>query len=133
MKFAKSRELKQVEPIKPRALDRIREIPLLTAPKVQMKKGSDLKGPIDTGYFKLKEGIEPKTIIIRNFDRVWNVNNVLPPDPNGEAGINYYFQIVNLSFAIFDKLTGSIVYGPADNSTIWEDLPGPWSGTNDFV
>jgi PKD repeat protein len=39
-------------------------------------------------------------------------------------------QMVNLAFAIYDK-SGNLLYGPADNSTIWSGFVGSWTGTND--
>ncbi|MCD4724517.1 MAG: T9SS type A sorting domain-containing protein [Bacteroidales bacterium] len=65
-----------------------------------------------------------------NFDGVGNVNGVLPPDTDGDVGPNHYFQMINLSFAIWDK-QGNKLYGPVDNSTLWNGFIGPWTGTND--
>ncbi len=65
-----------------------------------------------------------------NINGVGNINNVMPPDTEGDVGPNHYFQMINLSFQIFDK-NGASVYGPAANSTIWSGFPGPWAGTND--
>jgi hypothetical protein len=65
-----------------------------------------------------------------NVDGVGNVNGVYPPDTDGDVGPNHYFQMINLSFAIFSK-TGARLYGPADNSTLWQGFIGPWTGTND--
>jgi hypothetical protein len=65
-----------------------------------------------------------------NFMGLGNVNGVYPPDTEGDVGPNHYFLMINSSFAIYDK-TGIQLYGPADNSTIWDGFPGPWSGTND--
>ena len=67
---------------------------------------------------------------IQNFDGTGNVNGVMPPDTDGDVGPNHYFQIVNMSFQIFDK-EGNSLYGPADNSTLWDGLIGPWTGHND--
>jgi hypothetical protein len=67
---------------------------------------------------------------IQNFDGTGNVNGVMPPDTDGDVGPNHYFQIVNLSFQIFDK-EGNSLYGPADNSTLWSGFIGPWTGHND--
>jgi len=67
---------------------------------------------------------------IVNFDGVGNVNGVLPPDTDGDVGPNHYFQMINLSFAIYDK-SGNKLYGPVDNSTLWSGFIGPWTGTND--
>src|SRR5215813_310486 len=48
----------------------------------------------------------------------YNVN-VAPPDTNGAVGATQYVQWVNLSFAVFDKATGNMVYGPAAGNTLW--------------
>lgn len=65
-----------------------------------------------------------------NFLGLGNVNGVFPPDTDGDVGLNHYFLMINSSFAIYDK-AGIQLYGPADNSTLWDGFPGPWSGTND--
>jgi PKD repeat protein len=52
------------------------------------------------------------------------------PDTNGDVGPNHYMQMVNAAFQIFDK-NGNSLYGPADNSTLWDGFIGPWTGTND--
>jgi hypothetical protein len=67
---------------------------------------------------------------VRNFEGVGNVNGVYPPDTDGDVGANHYFQMINLSFAIWDK-EGNLLYGPVDNSTLWQGFIGPWTGTND--
>lgn len=46
------------------------------------------------------------------------------PDTNGEAGVNYYVQVVNFSFQIWTK-SGSPVYGPASISTLWTGTTSP--------
>ena len=65
-----------------------------------------------------------------NIDGVPNVNGVYPPDTDGDVGPDHYFQMINLSFAIYDK-AGTKLYGPVDNSTLWNGFIGPWTGTND--
>jgi len=65
-----------------------------------------------------------------NIDGVGNVNGVIPPDTDGDVGPDHYFQMINLSFAIWDK-EGTLLYGPVDNSTLWSGFIGPWTGTND--
>ena len=67
---------------------------------------------------------------IQNFEGTPNVNGVYPPDTDGDVGPNHYYQMINLSFQIFDK-EGNSLYGPADNSTLWDGFIGPWTGTND--
>jgi hypothetical protein len=65
-----------------------------------------------------------------NLAGVGNVNGVYPPDTEGDVSPDYYFQMINLSFAIWDK-DGNQLYGPVDNSTLWTGFIGPWTGTND--
>jgi len=67
---------------------------------------------------------------IVNVEGTGNVNGVYPPDTDGDVGPNHYFQMINLSFAIYDK-EGNKLYGPVSNSTLWSGFPGPWTGTND--
>ncbi len=61
---------------------------------------------------------------------IGNVNGVYPPDTEGAVGPDHYFQMINLSFAIWDK-NGTKLYGPVDNSTLWEGFIGAWTGSND--
>ncbi len=68
--------------------------------------------------------------IVQNFDGMPMSCNCAPPDPNGDVGPNHYFQMVNVSFEIFNK-SGTSLYGPADNSTLWDGFTGPWTGHND--
>lgn len=52
-----------------------------------------------------------------------------PPDANGDVNDDYYFQVVNTTYAIYDK-EGNIVAGPTDLNEIFaDDLPG--AGNND--
>jgi hypothetical protein len=81
---------------------------------------------LQTSYPSTREIAGP----VVNLDGVGNVNGVYPPDTDGDVGLNYYFQMINLSFAIWDK-QGTLLYGPADNSTLWNGFIGPWTGTND--
>ncbi len=67
---------------------------------------------------------------IQNFAGVGRITSLTPPDTDGDVGPNHYFQMVNVSFAIWDK-EGNLLYGPVDNSTLWNGFIGPWTGTND--
>ena len=64
------------------------------------------------------------------FDGVGNVNSVLPPDPSGAVGPNHYVQMVNLSFAVWDK-SGNNLMGPVSNNTLWQGFGGPCEASND--
>ncbi|MEI6434337.1 MAG: GEVED domain-containing protein [Bacteroidota bacterium] len=62
-----------------------------------------------------------------------NPNGWFPPDCNGEVSADYYFQAINVSFQIFNK-TGTSLYGPTNNNTIWTGLPGGTdSGTDPVI
>ena len=70
--------------------------------------------------------------INENFAGVSNLNGVAPPDTEGDVSPDNYFQMINLSFAIYDR-NGNLVYGPFDNQTIWEgfDDGQPFDNAND--
>ncbi|MBU2651322.1 MAG: T9SS type A sorting domain-containing protein [Bacteroidetes bacterium] len=67
---------------------------------------------------------------LQNFAGVGRITALTPPDTDGDVGPDHYFQMVNVSFAIWDK-QGNLLYGPVDNSTLWDGFVGPWTGTND--
>ena len=70
----------------------------------------------------------------QSFEGIGNVNNVLPPDTTAAVGPNHYIQAVNVSFAIYSKSASalpSLLYGPADTSTIWSGFGGPCEARND--
>ena len=54
-----------------------------------------------------------------------------PPDTNGAVGATQYVQIVNSSFAVFDKATKTVVYGPVGTNTLWSGFGGPCETDND--
>ena len=66
---------------------------------------------------------------ILNFEGMGNLSGVYPPDTQGDISLDYFVQVVNLNFAVYSK-TGSLLFGPAALSTIWEGIPYPWNGTN---
>ena len=54
-----------------------------------------------------------------------------PPDTNGAVGATQYVQWVNTSFAVFNKATGAVVFGPAAGNTLWQGFGGPCETNND--
>jgi len=85
--------------------------------KVIENFSSDYIDPVKQNFFA------PLTndTTIQNFDGTGNVNYLAPPDTHGDVGPNHYFQVVNASFAIYNK-TGTAILGPLDNSTIWNGI-----------
>ena len=57
-------------------------------------------------------------------------NGWTPPDTNGAAGATQYVQWVNVEFAIFDKASGALVYGPSAGNTLWTGFGGPCETSN---
>ncbi len=107
------------------APDQALEIPLLSLPRNQLKKTVQSIDPIMQKSFP---GVTaPPTTV--NFEGLNNVNNVLPPDTNGDIGPNHYVQIVNLSFAVYDR-NGNLLLGPLNNNTPFLDFGGPCQTTN---
>ena len=57
-----------------------------------------------------------------------------PPDCNGAVGPNHFFQVVNLTYAIYNKSDGSIAAGPsALNSIFNSSLPGAGYNNGDPI
>jgi hypothetical protein len=54
-----------------------------------------------------------------------------PPDTNGAVGSTQYVQWVNEAFAVYNKSTGAMVYGPAAGNTIWSGFGGGCQNNND--
>jgi hypothetical protein len=49
----------------------------------------------------------------------------MPPDTTGAVGRNHYVQMVNASYAVFDKVTGALMAGPFDIQSLFKNLPDP--------
>jgi hypothetical protein len=114
--------LKQPEMLAP---DQALEIPLHSLPKPLLEGAVP---EVDSVVQKSLPGVSaPPTIA--NFEGLDNVNNVLPPDTNGDIGPNHYVQIVNLSFAVYDR-NGNLLLGPLNNNTIFQGFGGPCESTN---
>ena len=54
-----------------------------------------------------------------------------PPDVNGRVGATQYVQWNNSSFAVFNKTTGALLYGPAAGNTLFQSLGGVCASHND--
>jgi hypothetical protein len=54
-----------------------------------------------------------------------------PPDTTGAVGATQYVQWVNTDFAVFNKTTGALVYGPVPGNTLFQSLGGACATSND--
>src|SRR5919198_819253 len=86
-------------------------------------------GPRDTGFtgdaaLKTRGAPGDAPTLIQSFEGVPNIQQVSPPDPVGDVGPNHYVEMVNLSFAIYNKF-GTKLFGPADLGTLWQGFAIP--------
>jgi len=58
---------------------------------------------------------------IENFEGV-GASNSIPPDTYGDVGLDYYFQVVNANYAIYNK-AGIMILGPLPSSSVWNGMP----------
>ncbi len=54
-----------------------------------------------------------------------------PPDTTGAVGASQYVQWVNADLAVFDKISGALIYGPVAGSTLFQGLGGACAARND--
>lgn len=66
-------------------------------------------------------GLTPSDTTIQNFQGVPSNNTAIPPDTDGDVGLNEYISMVNCRFAIYSK-TGATLYGPVNNNSIWNGM-----------
>jgi hypothetical protein len=83
--------------------------------------GSSLSAPIPTGVSWDGVGVG-----LAGFAPSSN-----PPDTNGRVGSKQYVQWNNTSFAVFNKSTGALLYGPAAGNTLFQPLGGTCAEHND--
>jgi hypothetical protein len=107
------------------APDQALEIPLHSLPNPLLESAvPDIDSVVQKSFLGVSA---PPTIA--NFEGLNNVNYALPPDTNGDIGPNHYVQIVNLSFAVYDR-KGNLLLGPLNNNTIFDGFGGPCETTN---
>jgi hypothetical protein len=111
-------------PNKPSVLSEIFERPRKLLPN---REGTS--GPAGDDAVQESGGEPAVATVESNFEGVANVNSVLPPDTVGDIGPNHYVQMVNLSFAIFDR-AGNKLHGPVKNNTLFSGFGGPCETTN---
>ncbi len=92
-------------------------------------KPPDFKNmPVDPNIQTKQGNIQGSKGLNHNF--AGQTSSSYPPDCNGAVGPNYFFQVVNLTYAIYNKSDGSLAAGPsALNSIFNSSLPG--AGYND--
>ncbi len=132
--FDVSQNLRDVEPIPPGYRTRSwkdNTVKNKTGFLEEFKRPSVMIGPDPVLQDEIAS-VRDAATIGENFAGVGNLNGVAPPDTDGDVGPNHYFQMINLSFAIWDK-NGNQLIAPSDNQTIWEgfDDGQPYDNAND--
>lgn len=131
--FDISQKLSDIPPVTPGYLDQTwkeKVIPNKEGFLEEFKTEATWKGPDPVLQSSMMKAASATAMIGQNFSGLSNTSGVAPPDTQGDVGPNNYFQMVNLSFQIWDK-SGNSLYGPALSSTLWSGFTGPWTGTND--
>jgi uncharacterized repeat protein (TIGR01451 family) len=76
--------------------------------------------------------------ILKNFEGINNLDNVYPPDTQGDIGYDsdtgkkYYVQWVNFHYAVWDvTVTPTLIFGPLAGNTLWSGFGGDCQTAND--
>jgi hypothetical protein len=122
------RSMKKIPPANENAVWENDMIPNHGRPDLNLNiiKNENFRDPVTQNQL----GTLQTSALISNFDGMSNACGCYPPDPNGDIGPNHILQSVNSQFQIWNK-SGASLYGPVNLSTLWQDIPGPWVGTND--
>ena len=122
---------RELKPILPRDREEMREEeaePPVIPPRV--KAGIKPLAPTPDPVLQSKRPELTMPSPSKSWDGIPNVYGYTPPDTNGDVGLNYYMQWVNVNMAIWDK-NGNLVWGPYDGNTIWQGFGGPADSCND--
>ncbi|MFZ1265204.1 MAG: hypothetical protein WAU95_01980, partial [Anaerolineae bacterium] len=118
VRFDISAPLRSITPLLPKPAEGFSEIPERPTGLEGALGPQDADAALQTIY---GPALIPTPIV--SFDGPPNVSSVSPPDPNGDVGPNHVVVMSNLSFQVFNK-TGTSLYGPALNNTLWAGFGG---------
>ncbi len=127
----RSGKLRFTPPIEPKSVAKIAH-PEPKRPRPPTKSGGP-EGPMQTEAGAVASAPSPTGL---SFDGVGVglagfIVGSNPPDVNGRVGATQYVQWNNTSFAVFDKTTGALQYGPAAGNTLFQSLGGACAVHND--
>jgi hypothetical protein len=130
-----------VKPVYTRPLRDLPKIPPELAVRREVREPARPKAPTDkpTGGFVqtlLGPVVSAPTPTSLSFDGVGVglagfVPSSNPPDTNGRVGAKQYVQWNNTSFAVFNKTTGALLFGPVAGNTLFQSLGGDCATHND--
>jgi hypothetical protein len=108
----------------------IREVPILGGDGPAPSVWEEQTGPAAQDYL-VEETASPVTIPAPsvNFAGI-GFTGFRPPDTQGDVGPNHYIQVVNVSFAIYNK-AGGLLSGPSNINSLWSGFGGRCESDND--
>src|SRR6266513_4411656 len=131
-------------PVKPwlsRPLRQLAKIAPQLVMRHEVRKPARPKAPTDTAKGEFKQTLAGPVLSAStptglNFPGVGVglagfVPSSNPPDTNGRVGAKQYVQWNNTSFAVFDKTTGELLFGPVAGNTLFQSLGGDCATHND--
>jgi Carboxypeptidase regulatory-like domain len=135
------KDLRPVKSVYTRPLRDLPKIPPAIAVRREVREPARPKPPTDkpTGGF-VQTLLGPVVSAPTPTDLSWDgvgvglagfVPSSNPPDTNGRVGAKQYVQWNNTSFAVFDKTTGALLFGPAAGNTLFQSLGGDCATHND--
>jgi len=134
-------DLRTVQPVHTGLLRRMPMIPPALAPHPDIPEPVQPKAPNDTptgsftqtSFGRLASAPTPTGLIFPGVGvgLAGFIPGSNPPDTNGRVGAKQYVQWNNTSFAVFDKTTGALIYGPAAGNTLFQSLGGACAVHND--
>jgi len=130
-----------VEAVRTRPLRELPKIPPALAVRREVREPARPKPPTDTPTGGFKQTLPGPVLSAPTPTGVsWDgvgvglagfVPSSNPPDTNGRVGAKQYVQWNNTSFAVFNKTTGALLYGPAAGNTLFQSLGGVCATHND--
>ena len=134
-------DLRPVQPVHTGLLRRMPMIPPALAPHPDIPEPVQPKAPNDTptrGFTqtslgRLESAPTPTGLVFPGVGvgLAGFIPGSNPPDTNGRVGAKQYVQWNNTSFAVFNKTTGALIYGPAAGNTLFQSLGGACAVHND--
>src|ERR1051326_2049044 len=127
----RSGTLRDIPPIEP-SLGPVSVHPEPIPPPLPTKSG-ELEGPRQTELGPLASAPSPTGLSFEGIGEGFHgfIIGSNPPDVEGRVGATQYVQWNNTAFAVFNKTTGALEYGPAAGNTLFQALGGACAAHND--
>jgi hypothetical protein len=135
------KDVRPVEAVRTRPLRELPKIPPALAVRREVREPARPKPPTDTPTRGFMQSFSGPVLSAPNPTGVsWDgvgvglagfIPSSNPPDTNGRVGAKQFVQWNNTSFAVFNKTTGALLFGPAAGNTLFQSLGGVCATHND--